>query len=161
MNRNDHIATWKLILLAGLAGGATEILWVMLYSTITATSGTTIARQVTASLWPVAAEWSLAPALGIAIHLALSLALATVLVSFLLRFAAQRLAPGMVIACAAAMLALVWAVNFFVVLPTLNPGFVTIMPYAATLFSKILFGIAMAWVIRKKTSFVPQRSTSS
>lgn len=34
-----------------------------------------------------------------------------------------------------------------VVLPRLNPDFVALMPYFVTLFSKLLFGVAMAWVL--------------
>ena len=40
----------------------------------------------------------------------------------------------------------VWAVNFFVVLPVVNPDFVTVVPYAASLISKTLFGVAAAFV---------------
>lgn len=39
MNRNDHIATWKLILIAGLAGRLAEILWIASYSSATAVDG--------------------------------------------------------------------------------------------------------------------------
>ena len=69
MKRNGNIGTWKPVQLAGLGGGAVEVLWVTLYSSITATSGTMVARQVAASLWPAAVEWVFAPALGIAIHI--------------------------------------------------------------------------------------------
>ena len=41
-------------------------------------------------------------------------------------------------------LAGVWAINFFVVLPIVSPGFVGIMPYAVSLASKLLFGAAAA-----------------
>ena len=41
----------------------------------------------------------------------------------------------------------VWVVNFFVILPVINPSFVTLMPYWASLFSKLLFGITMAGVL--------------
>lgn len=54
-----------------------------------------------------------------------------------------RLAPALLVAVAA--LSGVWGINFFVVLPTLNPVFITLMPYGITLISKMLFGIAMAW----------------
>lgn len=38
------------------------------------------------------------------------------------------------------------AINFLVLLPVVNPRFVTRMPYAATLVSKALFGAAMGGV---------------
>jgi hypothetical protein len=37
-------------------------------------------------------------------------------------------------------------INFFLILPVVNPDFVTLMPYAVTLASKLGFGIAMGWV---------------
>jgi len=48
---------------------------------------------------------------------------------------------------AAVSLTLVWAINFFVVLPVLNPAFITLMPFGITLASKVLFGIAMGSVL--------------
>jgi len=39
-------------------------------------------------------------------------------------------------------------INFFVVVPTLNPVFVTLLPYPITLLSKILFGWAMVSVMQ-------------
>jgi hypothetical protein len=48
------------------------------------------------------------------------------------------------------MLALagVWAVNFLVVLPRVNAAFTHLLPYGATLLSKLLFGLAAAAVFR-------------
>jgi len=42
----------------------------------------------------------------------------------------------------------VWAVNFFLVLPYLNPRFVDLLPYSVTLVSKLLFGLSAAMVLR-------------
>lgn len=156
MKHCNDISIWKLILLAGLAGGAAEILWIMLYSGLTESSSIQVARQVTASLWPDAAEWSLAPALGIAIHLGLSLILAAILIKLLLRVASWGVSRGTVMASAAAMLSMVWAVNFLAVLPAINPHFVTLLPYAVTLTSKILFGVAMASVFQSSSLAVHQ-----
>jgi hypothetical protein len=41
-------------------------------------------------------------------------------------------------------LAAVWAINFFIVLPVISPGFVHLLPYAITLASKLAFGVAAA-----------------
>jgi len=152
MKRDGNTGTWKLILLAGIAGGAAEVLWVMFYSSITAVSGTTVARQVTATLWPAAAEWALAPAVGIFIHMALALALAAAFVPLLLRFASWHPGPGAMVTAATAALAVVWAVNFLILLPTINPDFVRLMPSGATLFSKLLFGLAMASFLQWRVS---------
>ena len=133
------------ILLAGLAGGVAEILWVALYSIFAQASGSEIARQVTASLWPSLASGAFAVPVGIAIHLALSLALGAIFAAAIwLPFARQR-GSVVTLTCAVVALASVWAMNFFIVLPALNPAFVMLMPYEVTLLSKLLFGIAMAW----------------
>ena len=141
-------------LLAGLSGGVAEVAWVGLYSNATETSGMLVAQQVTASVAPAAAGLPSAPLLGIAIHMLLSVALALAFAATIWRLAAPRLGAATFLAIAAASLALVWAINFFVVLPALNPAFVTLMPLGATLASKILFGIAMGSVLLMAT---PQR----
>jgi hypothetical protein len=46
------------------------------------------------------------------------------------------------------ILACVWAINFFVVLPLISPAFVTLVPYPVSLVSKLLFGVAAAAVLR-------------
>ena len=133
------------ILLAGLCGGMAEIMWVAIYSAMTPTSGMEVARQISASVFPAMADASAAAPVGIAVHLLLSLVLAGVFtVAVWLPYSRKlKLAPALLVAVAA--LSGVWAINFFVVLPILNPAFVVLMPYAATFFSKILFGIAMGW----------------
>jgi len=134
-------------LLAGLAGGAVEVAWVGLYSSVMGTSGMTVAEQVTTSLIPAAAGLPAAPLLGIAIHMLLSVALGLAFAATIWRLAAPRLGTAAFMTTAAVSLALVWAINFWVVLPVLNPAFITLLPYGVTLASKILFGIAMGSVL--------------
>ncbi|HET9664121.1 MAG TPA: hypothetical protein VFP00_07820 [Burkholderiales bacterium] len=148
MRQFKRINEWRLIALGGLAGGAAEMLWVTLYSAAGDVSAAEIARQVTASLYPAAGAWTLAPALGIAIHMILALALAALCAPLLIRLTQHHATSTALILVAVLALTLVWAVNFFLVLPVLNPGFVTLMPYAATLVSKMLFGLAMAAVLQ-------------
>ena len=106
-----------------------------------------VAQQVTASVVPAAAGLPAAPLLGIAIHMLLSVVLGMAFAATIWRLAAPRLGAAAFLATAAGSLALVWAINFFVVLPMLNPAFVTLMPYGITLVSKVLFGIAMGSVL--------------
>jgi hypothetical protein len=68
------------ILLAGLAGGLAELVWVMLYSSLTQVSGSEVARQIAVTLFSALAHAPFAAALGVAIHFALSLALAVAFV---------------------------------------------------------------------------------
>jgi hypothetical protein len=41
-------------------------------------------------------------------------------------------------------LAAVWAINFLIILPLIDPHFVQIVPYSVSLISKLLFGVAAA-----------------
>ena len=149
MTRSDRMNVLQLVLCSGLAGGAAEVLWVLLYSGVSDVSAAMVGREVAASLWPATASWQSAPLLGVAIHMVLALALAALCVPVLLHIAGNRAktAAALMVAAVTA-LALVWAVNFFVVLPLINPKFVALMPYGATLVSKLLFGIAMAAALR-------------
>ncbi|MFN0299587.1 MAG: hypothetical protein ACKVQU_04440 [Burkholderiales bacterium] len=54
---------------------------------------------------------------------------------------------GRVFALAIATLITVRALSFLIVLPVVNPHFVNLMPYAATLFSRVLFGKANGGVL--------------
>lgn len=137
------------VLIAGLAGGIAEILWVLGYGAFAPVSATEVAREVTASVLPDMAASAAAPALGIGIHLALSIALAGAFVAALLKVFPGRHSVTGCVGLAVMVLAGVWALNFLLVLPVLNPRFVTLMPYAATLVSKALFGLAMGAVLAR------------
>jgi len=134
------------ILMAGLAGGVAEIAWVLAYGALAPVSAADVAREVTASVLPGAASAPGAVALGIGIHLALSIALAFAFIALLQNFLQDEAHTVAIAICA---LAGVWAVNFLVVLPLVNPRFVTLMPYAATFLSKALFGAAMGAVLAR------------
>lgn len=134
---------------AGAAGGVAEMLWVAAYGAAAPASGIEVARQVAATALPAAAGLAFAPVIGVAIHMVLSIALGVALAKFLLSGLLPRYGSSALIPAALAALAGVWAINFFVVLPILNPGFVTLMPLAATFASKLLFGATMGWTLRR------------
>jgi hypothetical protein len=136
-------------LAAGAAGGVAEMLWVAAYSSATPTSGLAVAQEVTASLFPGATHLASASLIGVGIHLLLSMALGLALAKLLMGYFVPRFGAGVLMPAALATLAGIWAVNFFVVLPALNASFVTLMPLAATLMSKLLFGAAMGTMLRR------------
>ena len=143
-NANDR---FNLFLIAGLAGGLTEVLWISLYSMLSNTGGMEISRQITATVIPALSAHALAPALGIAIHLVLSVSLAAgfclLAVKPMVRYFGR---PGL-LAGSCLVLAVVWKVNFFILLPMINPSFIALLPLTVTLISKLLFGLAMATVL--------------
>jgi hypothetical protein len=147
MKQNTRIANYSPILLAGLAGGTAELLWIMAYSSVNSVSSVTVAQQIVASIWPAAAQWPFAPVFGVFIHLVLSIILVALAAPILSRIATQNAGAGFIVTSAAILLALVWTVNFFIILPVVNPAFITLLPYSVSLASKLLFGVAMGMVL--------------
>lgn len=139
----------RIVIIAGIAGGMMEVLWVSLYSFFSSVNAAEIARQVTVSLFPYAADSSIAPLLGLGVHLLLSLVLALLFIGIVLKPVFVRYGkPGIMIS-SLITLALVWKINFFIVLPILNPSFISLMPLLVTLISKLLFGAVMGWALIK------------
>jgi Na+/melibiose symporter-like transporter len=139
----------RVVIIAGIAGGMMEVLWVSLYSSFSSVSAAEIARQITASLFPFATDSSIAPVLGLVIHLLLSLVLTLLFITIVLKPVFARYGkPGIMIS-SLIMLALVWKINFFIVLPLLNPSFISLMPLLITFISKLLFGAVMGWALIK------------
>jgi len=142
--------------LAGLAGSLAEVLWIGLVLTLTPVSGEAVLRQISASFFPAIVDSASAPALGLVIHFALGVGLAYGFWLCIWRPFVRSLGAQMMLYAAIFSLTVIWFLNFFVVLPVVNSGFVDLIPYAATLVSKILFGIAMA-----ATLYVSSRASSA
>jgi hypothetical protein len=128
----------------GLAGGLAEVLVVALYSAASNTSLARVGGQIAAA---VHLDGNSALT-GLWVHLALSAGLGIVLMFAwnLLRAISSR--PATLYLAASLTLAAIWAINFFVVLPLLSPAFVTLLPYAVTLLSKLMFGLTAAWTMQ-------------
>lgn len=131
-------------LIAGTAGGLAEIAWVTLYAGATGGDAAVLARGVTSA----AGLSALLPAhpigLGITVHMVLAMTLGLALAvagETLQRRRDDSLNPY---PFTLAVLGAVWAINFFVVLPVVSPAFVHLVPYAVSLTSKLLFGVAAA-----------------
>ena len=132
--------------IAGLAGGLAEVAWISTYGAISGVSVDLVAREITRSIVPYASYSSVWAGIFIHLILAVGLGVGVALAIRLLLLGYGRLHTefGLVILT----LATVWAVNFLLVLPYLNPNFVDLLPYTVTLASKLLFGLAAATVFR-------------
>lgn len=131
-------------IVAGAAGGLAEVAWVALYAGATGGNAALVARGVTSAAG-VSALLPAAPvALGITVHMTLALALGVALSCTWRALREHRPTLSNPYPFALAALAGVWAINFFVVLPIVSPAFVHMVPYAVSLASKLLFGIASA-----------------
>lgn len=141
---------WSTGVLAGLAGGSAEFAWIALYGRLSGTESAAVARGISHTFFPTLAQPAPAAALGVSIHMSLAIllgiAIAVLLHGLLARAGALALEPVAV----TALLGAIWAVNFLVVLPVLDPAFVSVVPYGVSLISKLLFGIAAASVLRMR-----------
>lgn len=137
----------KYILRAGFCGGRAKILWIALVGALTLMSGLEVARQVSMSVFPEMTDAAVTATAGIAIHLLLSLLLAAGFIFAAWLPYTRKLSPASAILVATVALSSVWAINFLIILPVLNPALIDLMPYAVTLFSKILFGTSMGLVL--------------
>jgi hypothetical protein len=136
-----------LIMLAGLAGGVSEIFWIGIYSAVTHVSGLEISRQITATIIPAWTNLSIAPMLGVVFHLALSIVLAYCCYQVLIEPVCRRFGLVVIMPGSVVVLAGVWLINFLVLLPVINPAFTTLLPFLVTLASKMLFGLVMGAVL--------------
>ena len=138
--------------LAGVAGGIAEVAWISLYAAATGGDAASVARGVTDTvgigiLPPIAG--------GVAIHMALAAILGMAVAAALVptRLHGARLYGAMIGALSA-----VWAINFLVVLPLINPQFVEIVPLAVSFVSKLLFGVAAATTLLLAPRAAPDRA---
>jgi hypothetical protein len=151
MVKNRKITMLRQGVLAGAAGGLAEVAWVSLYAAATGGDAAILAHGVTTAGGVTALLPASPVALGAAVHMTLAVMLGVALsgVWAALRRGSPRLSNPYPFMLAA--LAGVWAINFFVVLPIVSPAFVHIVPYAVSLTSKLLFGVAAATVLQRQT----------
>ncbi|EEW26825.1 hypothetical protein [Rhodobacter ferrooxidans] len=133
-------------LIAGIMGGVAEIAWIAIYLQLQGGASSDVARGIAETVFPGTEAASFAVVLGLVIHMALAVVLGGAVAALFSR-AFPRLAGTVTefVAVVGALVA-VWAMNFLVILPIVNPAFVEIVPYAASLTSKVLFGVAAAMV---------------
>jgi len=146
MTNARRLAIIRTGVFAGAAGGLAEIAWVTLYAGVTGLDPAVLARGVTTAAGVTALLPAAPVALGVSVHMALAVMLGVVLALGWQALSANR--PGNPYPFMLAALAGVWAVNFFVVLPLVSPAFMHIVPYAVSLTSKLLFGVAAAAIVR-------------
>lgn len=133
-------------LVAGLAGGLAEILWIAVYAAGTDTSAATVARGVAEALGLSGGPNSVS--LGVTIHIALAGALGIAVVAVLQALQSRWRGWGVHLALVLAALSGVWAFNFLLLLPVLSPEFVAMVPMPVSFVSKLLFGLAAFAVIQ-------------
>jgi hypothetical protein len=138
----------------GIAGGLAEIGVVWLYSVLKGENAAVIARHVAAAIGLGGASASV----GVAVHMVLAVALGICLSAMVQIVAGRHPNDSVLFTLMPGSLAIVWAINFFIVLPEVSPEFVLLLPYGVTLTSKLAFGFcaALSW----RTLMQPTRARS-
>lgn len=134
-------------MLAGLAGGGAEIGWIALYAQFSNGQADSVARGVAGMFFPTLAAAPYAVGLGIALHMMLATLLGIGVTLALRMLRPQWRGTAREALAVVAVLAAVWVVNFLLLGPRWSPQFVGLVPYAVSLCSKLLFGIAAAAVL--------------
>jgi hypothetical protein len=127
-------------LVVGIAGGTAEIAVVGLYSASSGTDGSAIARAIASTV----GFTDPSAVMGVAAHMVIAAGLGIVLTVAWQTLGARHLPRQMLLPVMLASLALIWAVNFFIVLPAIGSGVATMLPHVVTLASKLAFGAAAA-----------------
>jgi hypothetical protein len=141
---------WRIGALAGLAGGIAEVAWITLYAGLSGGNAVTVAKEITASVIPMAATSAIATPLGLAIHFGLAALMGIAVVVGLNRLFPRISGTAAEAGLIVLALACVWSLNFLVILPVVNPDFVHIVPMPISFTSKLLFGLVAALVFEMK-----------
>ena len=156
--------TAKYGILLGTAGGLAEVVWIAFYGSMTGTDTAEVARAVSAVVGSMLPGISFAAApviFGVVLHMVIAVGIGIGLVLAWSAFTAHRPGRGNEYAFMVGALAIIWAFNFFVLLPLISPTFVELLPYPVSLTSKLLFGLAGAVAFRfgagNRSKFMPLR----
>jgi len=129
----------------GIVGGFAEVAVVASYGLGSNVSVTNVGRQIASAVGlDIGGAWT-----GLAVHMALAAALGIALMASWSVTQRNMTDATSLYLFATGTLAAIWGINFFIVLPVLSPGFVTVLPYSVTLFSKLMFGVSAGMCIRR------------
>ena len=148
ISRLGFSEAFKRAVIAGAAGGLAEVIWVSLYAAVTGGDAAIVARGVTTAVGVSALLPASAVGMGVTVHMVLAVLLGLPIMALWQAVGRRQGMTGGYVAVLAA-LAGVWAFNFFVALPAISPAFITMLPYAVSLTSKLLFGLAAAETLRR------------
>jgi len=158
------IGSWvKAGCVAGFAGGLAEVVVMGLYSGTGALSGMKILSLITATFAPDGFAFGALGAFdGLVIHLALSLAIGAGfgILQYLLHKDRAVVSHATVLISGVSILVCIWAFNFFILLPRINPAFVAYVPLAPSFVSKFSFGLSLGLLPRVLDGVVAREFSS-
>ncbi len=145
--RGKSMKTWLLAGIgAGLAGGLAEVVFMAVYGGVAGMSGEGVLSLVTYTFFSASFSFGHIGAVsGLGIHLLLSAVIGFFFGAFMyaLHRGADSASYGRVAVSGVVLLIGIWTFSFFVLLPQINPAFVSYVPLTAAFFSKLMFGISV------------------
>ena len=149
INMNDTVGqNFGLGCLAGLVGGVAEIVWISIAHVFGGTSPVGVARAIAGTLGHSSTSATSTALMGASIHLALAGLLGGVMYMVWIRLMKPSKSRVSIMVFSIATLKAVWAINFYLVLPNLDPGFIVKVPVVNGLISKLSFAVAFCASIR-------------
>jgi hypothetical protein len=130
----------------GLISGIAEIAWIYAYSLNHSILFSEIGNEITKSLFTISIinEINIAE-FGLFIHIILSIFIGIVFGVFILNIIRHYTRKTfLVYFCSISTLMLIWLLAYNVMLPRLNPKFISLIPPDIAMYSKIGFGVIMA-----------------
>ena len=145
--------TYREGVFAGLVGGIAELAWIELYCAAAGSNASAVARAVVDTVLPNGGNSTIGVPLGITVHLILAVGIGIGLAGVCRWPSGTFVTPVVILSRALALLALVWVVNFVVILPHLNPAFLTVVRPGVALLSKLMFALSAAAVLTRAARF--------
>ncbi|MBI5970100.1 MAG: hypothetical protein HY884_02980 [Deltaproteobacteria bacterium] len=141
------LKTWLLAGIgAGLAGGIAEVVFMAFYGAAAGMSGVKLLSAITNTFFSAAFSFGpLGAVSGLVIHLLLSAVIGVFFgaAMYALHPGAAKASYARVAVTGIAALTGIWAFNFFILLPQINPQFLSYAPLWAAFFSKLMFGFSV------------------
>ena len=145
----------RLAFFSGFAGGMAEVVFILLYSQFTKTDPIVIGSEITRSFSHFYETGLVAALSGLFIHFALSFITALFFITVIMPLFKLTYSKNRILSTGLIYLAIIWSVNFLILLPKINMVFVELFPYIITLTSKLLFGYSMSVYLTNGTQNNP------
>lgn len=136
---------------AGMAGGVAEVVFMAAYCLVSGKSGASVLSLITFTFFNGGIAFGpLGAFAGLLIHLVLSMSIGVFfsISMFLTQGNADRVTLARTVVSGAVLLTVIWAFNFFILLPNINPEFVGTVPAKVAFFSKLLFGLSLGVFVK-------------
>lgn len=147
------LSTWlKGGVVGGLAGGLAEIVFMGAYCLASGKSGASILSLITFTFSDRGFAFGpLGASAGVLIHFALSVLIGVLfsIAMFLIDNNTDKESATRTVVSGAILLTGIWAFNFFILLPNINPEFVALVPAKVAFFSKFLFGLSLGVLVNQ------------